>query len=149
MIDGVIIKDLKKFSDERGAVFHYLKMSDGLLLKFDEVYFSLVYPGAIKAWHIHKERVLNYCVPYGAIKLVLFDDRIGSKTIGERMELFIGQDNYVIVHIPPRVWNGFKGLGNDRSLVANCTDYAYTPDGITYRPFDEPYFNYDWGIKNK
>ena len=30
-------------------------------------------------------------------------------TRGELMELFPGEGNYVLVKIPPQVWNGFKG----------------------------------------
>jgi dTDP-4-dehydrorhamnose 3,5-epimerase len=32
-----------------------------------------------------------------------------SPTKGERVELFVGEQNYVLVTVPSMVWNGFKG----------------------------------------
>ena len=50
--------------------------------------FSSVFPGVIKGWHLHRRMTLNYAVPVGLIKLVLYDDREGSSTRGELMEEF-------------------------------------------------------------
>ena len=84
-------------------------------------------PGAIKAWHLHKEMALNYAVPVGNIKMVLYDDREGSRTRGELMEIFTGPDDYKLVHVPPLVWNGFKGIGAGPALVANCATVPHRP----------------------
>jgi dTDP-4-dehydrorhamnose 3,5-epimerase len=106
MIDGVLITPLKQILDERGKVMHMLRSDASHFQGFGEIYFSCVYPGAIKAWHLHKKMALNYAVPYGRIKLVLYDDREGSGTRGEIQEIFMGIDNYCLVTIPPLVWNG-------------------------------------------
>ncbi len=73
---------------------------------------------------------LNYACPYGRIKLVLYDDREGSPTRGELMELFLGPDpdDYRLVQIPTGVWNGFKGLGDVTSIVANCATQPHTKE---------------------
>ena len=44
-------------------------------------------------------------------------------------EIFLGPDHYSLVVIPPRVWNGMKGLGGPQgepvaSIVANCAIYS-------------------------
>ena len=78
MIDGVIISPLKQILDERGKVMHMLRSDFPVFQQFGEIYFSCVYPGAIKGWHVHKKMILNYAVPHGNIKLVLYDDREGS-----------------------------------------------------------------------
>ena len=83
MIDGVIINPLKQIPDERGKVMHMLSEDSDGFLGFGEIYFSCVYSGAIKGWHIHKRMTLNYAVPQGNIKLVLYDERQGSPTKGE------------------------------------------------------------------
>ena len=80
MIDGVAIRPLRRIPDERGAVFHMLRRDDAWFTQFGEMYFSLVYPGAVKGWHLHKRMTLNYAVPSGRIKLVLYDDRDDSPT---------------------------------------------------------------------
>ena len=50
--------------------------------RFGEIYFSTVYPGVVKGWHVHKRMTLNYAVPVGMIKLVCYDDREDSPDQG-------------------------------------------------------------------
>ena len=149
MIEGVEIHPLKQIPDERGKIMHMLRCDDPHFEKFGEIYFSMVYPGVVKGWHLHKEMTLNYAVIVGMIKLVLYDDRENSPTQGELMELFIGESNYVLVKIPPRVWNGFKGIGVQPAIVANCATLPHDPDEIIrIDPFDN-HIPYDWKIKHK
>ena len=42
MIDGVIITDLRKIPDERGAIFHMLRKNDKHFIEFGEIYFSKI-----------------------------------------------------------------------------------------------------------
>jgi dTDP-4-dehydrorhamnose 3,5-epimerase len=149
MIDGVIIIPLKQIADERGKVLHMMRDDSEGFAGFGEVYFSCVYPGAIKGWHIHKKMTLNYAVPQGNIKFVLYDDRQGSSTKGRVQEIFLGPDNYYRVTVPPMIWNGFKGIGSETAIVANCASIAHDPDEIDRRdPFDS-YIPYDWSIRHR
>jgi dTDP-4-dehydrorhamnose 3,5-epimerase len=148
MIDGVSIKPLKQIPDERGKVMHMLRLDDAHFEQFGEIYFSVVYPGAIKAWHLHKRMTLNYAVVSGMIKLVLYDSRKDSPTKGNLQELFVGESNYVLVKIAPGIYNGFKGIGTGPSIVANCATIPHDPDEIVrISPFSEK-IPYDWGIKH-
>lgn len=149
MIDGVLIKPLKRIPDERGTIMHMLRCDSPEFEKFGEIYFSTVYPGAIKGWHIHKEMTLNYAVVSGMIKLVLFDDRPGSSTKGEIQEIFLGTENYSLVKIPPMVWNGFKGMGAGPAIVANLSSVPHSPEEIDRMdPFDKR-IPYDWALKHR
>ena len=130
MIQGVEIHPLRQIPDERGKIMHMLKASDKHFEKFGEIYFSVVYPGVIKGWHLHKKMVLNYAVVSGMIKLALFDDRRKSSTEGQIQEIFIGEDNYCLVKIPSGVWNGFKGIGTKPAIVANCATIGHDPAEI-------------------
>jgi len=148
MIEGVIIKSLRKISDERGAVMHMLKNTDPEFEQFGEIYFSTAYPGAIKGWHLHKVMTLNYTVVKGNIKLVLFDMRDDSPTKGELQEIFTGDKNYCLVRIPPGVANGFKGIGAEEAIVANCATHPHDPEEIKrIDPFTKK-IPYDWNIKH-
>lgn len=148
MINGVRIKPLKKIVDERGMIMHMLKCNDEGFDRFGEIYFSCVYPGAIKAWHLHKRMMLNYAVPHGNIKFVLYDDRPESPTRGEIQEIFMGEDNYCLVTVPTLVWNGFKGIGTEMAIVANCATLPHDPEEIVRKnPFD-PSISYNWEIKH-
>jgi len=147
LIEGIKITPLKIIPDERGAIFHMLRSDDPIFEKFGEIYFSKVYPGVVKGWHLHKKMTLNYAVPVGMIKLVLYDDRNNSSTKGEIMELFIGVENYVLVTIPPNVWNGFKGIGTDPAIVANCATLPHDPNEIIRLDPINNNIPYDWGLK--
>ena len=149
MINGVVITPLRQIVDERGKIMHMLKQGDAVFQQFGEIYFSCIHPGAIKGWHIHKEMTLNYAVPHGHIKFVLYDDRPDSATRGEIQEVFMGPDNYCLVTVPPMVWNGFKGIGNEMAIVANCATMAHSAAEIDRcDPFD-PAIPYDWALKHR
>ena len=144
MIEGVSIIPLKQISDERGKIMHMLRADDPYFEQFGEIYFSVVYPGVIKGWHLHKEMTLNYAVISGMIKLVLYDPRENSPTKGKVQELFIGEDNYVLVKIPTGIWNGFKGISVNPAMVANCATIPHDPDEIMrLDPFSKE-IPYDW-----
>ena len=148
MIQGVLVKQLSQIADERGKIMHMLRADEPHFEKFGEIYFSIVYPGVVKGWHIHKEMTLNYAVVSGMIKLVLYDPRKDSKTKGEIQELYIGEDNYVLVKIPPGIWNGFKGSGNKPAIVANCATIPHRPDEIERLDPVNNDIPYDWGLKH-
>lgn len=148
MIEGVIIKRLDRFPDERGTVSHMLKYTDKEFIKFGEIYFSSVHPNAIKAWHLHKKMILNYVCISGNIKLVLCDDRSDSPTYRKIQEIFIGEDDYCLVQIPNGVYNGFKAVGDRTAIVANCSTLPYDPKEITRLPFNTGHIDYNWEIKN-
>jgi dTDP-4-dehydrorhamnose 3,5-epimerase len=149
MIEGVVLKSLRQILDERGKVMHMLRCDSADFESFGEIYFSLVFPGVIKGWHLHHRMTLNYAVPVGLVKLVLVDQREGSSTAGALMEIFTGPDNYQLIRIPPGVWNGFKGLGSTPSLVANCATIPHDPREIERKdPFD-PSIPYCWDLVHR
>ena len=149
MINGVKIQPLRQIPDERGKIMHMLRATDSHFVSFGEIYFSWVYPGVIKGWHIHERMILNYAVPVGSIKLVLYDDRANSSTRGEIQELFLGPDNYCLVTIPPLVWNGTKGIGTIPAMIANCASMPHDPQEIKrLDPFSKT-IPYDWALKQQ
>jgi len=148
MIEGVKIIPLRQIIDERGKVMHMLKASDPHFIKFGEIYFSLIHPGVIKGWHLHKKMLINYAVVTGKIKLVLYDDRNDSTTKAELQEIYLGQDNYCLVSVPPYVWNGFKCVGTQDAIVANCATITHDPgEVVRLNPFDSS-IPYDWAVKH-
>ena len=148
MIDGLKISYLKQILDERGKVMHMLSRDDDAFQGFGAIYFSCIYPGAIKAWHLHRKATLNYAVPQGHIKLVLYDDRDSSLTKGEVQMMFLGPDNYRLVTIPPLIWYGFKGIGVEMAILANCASIPHDPnESDRLDPFDSS-IPHDWGVKH-
>jgi dTDP-4-dehydrorhamnose 3,5-epimerase len=145
MIDGVEVLPLRQILDERGKVMHMLRADAPHFKGFGEIYFSAIHPGAVKAWHLHKKMVRNYAVPIGKIKLVLFDDRARSPSKDRVQEIFLGPDNYYLVIIPPLIWNGFKGLGVETALVANCASIPHDPTEVERIDPTSNRIPYNWG----
>lgn len=147
MIEGVQIIRLATILDERGMVRHMMRRTDPHFTAFGEIYFSVIFPGAIKAWHRHTKMELNYAVVSGNIKLVLWDGRKGSPSHKQTQEIFMGEDNYVLVKVPPGVVNGFVAIGNERAIVANCASLPHDPAEIErLDPFDRE-IGYTWDRK--
>jgi len=139
---------LKRIPDERGMVMHMLRRDDPHFTTFGEIYFSVIYPGSIKGWHLHSKMTINYAVVDGNIKLVLYDQRPGSRTKGQLQEVVFGQADYRLVRVPPGVVNGFTAVGGTPAIVANCADIPHHPSEITrIDPFTST-IPYNWAVKH-
>ncbi len=149
MIDGVILTPLRQIFDERGKVMHMLREDSSVFSRFGEIYFSCTHPGVVKAWHLHKQMTLNYAVIHGEIKFVLFDDRPESPTRGEIQEFFISPENYMLVTVPPMVWNGFKSIGTTASIVANCSTLPHSADELERRSPSDSNIPYSWALEHR
>jgi len=128
MIEGVVIKPLSQFEDERGKVMHMLRSDSEIFDQFGEVYFSYVNPGMVKAWKRHQLMTQLLTVPYGQVDFVLFDDRKASGTFGKTQQVHIGDREHQLLKIPQLIWYGFKGMASHRSLIVNCADLPHDPE---------------------
>jgi len=147
-IDGVVIVPLRKIPDERGTILHGVR-ADSLLNPFGEVYFKKLYKDVVNGWHTHQSLILNYICIHGMIKLVLYDMREQSPTFRRLQEIFMGEDNYCLVHIPSGVANGSKGMTDPYAILCNVASEPHNPD-IKYLRID-PHSDeipYDWSRKD-
>ena len=121
--------------------------SDNILNDFGEVYFKKLYSGVINGWHIHEKLTLNYICVLGMIKLVLFDMRPDSDTKNNFMEIYFGDDNYSLIHIPPGIANASKGIGFPFSILVNVASEPHNPE-LKYKRIDphsgEILYNWDY-----
>ncbi|MBM3315330.1 dTDP-4-dehydrorhamnose 3,5-epimerase [candidate division WOR-3 bacterium] len=149
MISGVEVRPLRRIPDERGMLMEILRADDPLFRKFGQVYVSTIYPGVVKGWHCHHVQTDYVTILKGMVKLVLYDDREGSPTRGEVAELFAGEQNPVLVVVPPFVWHGMKGVGAEPAYMLNCPTetYSYEQPDEFRRPPDDPGIPYDWQLK--
>ncbi|MCX5834675.1 MAG: dTDP-4-dehydrorhamnose 3,5-epimerase family protein [Deltaproteobacteria bacterium] len=150
MIDGVKIKKLRIIPDERGRLMEILRRDDEFFTQFGQVYMTTAYPGVVKAWHYHKKQSDNMAVIRGMMKIVLYDSRRDSKTFGEVNEIFAGEHNPVLVHIPPLVFHGFKCISTDEAVVINTPTEMYhyrEPDEYRVDPHEND-ISYDWDRKD-
>jgi dTDP-4-dehydrorhamnose 3,5-epimerase len=150
MIDGAKVKKLRSIPDERGRLMEVLRADDPEFIKFGQVYVTTAYPGVTKAWHYHKKQTDNFCCIKGMMKVVLYDDREGSPTMGEVNEFFLGEHNEILLQIPPFVWHGFKCISDTEAMVMNCSTEPYnaaSPDEFR-KPAHESDIPYDWARKD-
>ena len=147
-IQGVKVIPLKKIPDERGTIMHGVR-SDNILNDFGEVYFKKLYKDVVNGWHVHKTLILNYMCVYGMVKLVLYDMREDSPTYKQIQEIFIGEDNYCLVHIPQGIANGTKGLFSPYSIICNVASEPHDPN-IKYLRIDpnSDEIPYNWARKD-
>ena len=144
LIQDVKIYQKKVIADDRGKILHMMRNDDSYFSKFGEIYFSYVFPKKIKAWHIHKRMTLNYVSVYGKIKLVLYDDRETSSTKGTIQEIFLSNENHLLVTIPPLIWNGFTSADNNEAILANCSDIPHDKSEILRLNYNDKKFPYNW-----
>jgi dTDP-4-dehydrorhamnose 3,5-epimerase len=150
MIEGVMIKKLRVIPDERGRLMEILRTDDEIFKGFGQVYMTTAYPGVVKGWHYHKKQYDNMAVVKGMMKIVLYDGRPGSSTYGEIQEIFAGEYNPVMLHIPPYVYHGFKCISTEEAVVINTPTEVYNyqePDEFRVHPHDND-IPYEWNRKD-
>lgn len=150
MIQGIKQKKLKVIPDERGKLMELLRSDEELFIQFGQVYMTTAYPGVVKGWHYHKKQIDNFIVIRGMVKLVLYDSREDSPTKGEINEFFIGEDNPLLIQIPPLVLHGFKCISQEEAICINCPTEAYNylqPDEYRIPPHTDE-IPYRWERKD-
>ena len=151
MIDGVKIKQLKTWADDRGFFREVLRVDESISATIKQTSVTVTYPGVIKAFHWHKKQDDFWYVAKGMARVALYDQRDGSPTKGEKQEVVIGEHNPVGVFIPRGVAHGYQVLGNEPVLLFYHTTECYNPkDPDEHRiPWDDKKIGFDWSIKNR
>lgn len=145
IIEGVVLTPLKQIKDERGAVFHVMKNNSETFYSFGEAYFSKINEKIVKGWKSHKEMKQNFCVPYGKLKLVLFDNRINSTSKGVINEIILSDDkNYIRVTIPENIWYSFKCLSDDYCLLLNIANIKHKKNESIQMNLNNNIIPYTW-----
>jgi dTDP-4-dehydrorhamnose 3,5-epimerase len=126
-IEGVLIKKLTQYTDERGYLVETFR-EDNLpdRLKPAMSYVSFTKPGIARGPHEHKKQTDLFCfIGPGSFKLKLWDNRKNSKTYGSFREITGGKDNPVLIIIPPGIVHGYKNISEEPGMVINYPDQLY------------------------
>ena len=142
VIEGVKLQTPNKFSDENGEILHAIRNFDESFVDFGEAYFSSVKKNKIKAWKRHKKMTLNIVVPFGSIAFVVYDDRKLSSTENLFIFYVLSRKNYKRITIPPMLWLGFMGLGDDENCLLNVASIPHDPEESDRKHIDE--IPYEW-----
>jgi dTDP-4-dehydrorhamnose 3,5-epimerase len=152
LIEGVVIKDVPLFSDERGFLFELMRLNDEEMRapNIKQIIASYSYPGMIKGWHIHEKQEDHLVCVSGMVKLALYDYRKDSETFKVLNEIFMGERYPRAVYIPPGVFHGTKNIGQDVSVVIGMPSLLYDPENVDEKrvnPLTNELVPYDWTCK--
>jgi len=129
MIKDVIIKNLEKYSDDRGWLTEVFRRDE---LNFDPAmgYVSLTNPGVIRGphEHVYQSDCFIFLGP-GSFELHLWDRRENSATKGEVMTIEVGENSPTLVVVPPGVVHGYKCISAIPALSLNLPDKLYKGEG--------------------
>lgn len=131
LIDGVVVKPLKRFEDHRGWLVE--------LYREDELppanrpmmgYVSQTLPGVIRGPHEHRDQsdCLTFVGP-GDFKLYLWDTRSASVTLHHKQTLIVGDSNRQMVIVPSGVVHAYKNISDVPGLVFNFANRLYAGEG--------------------
>ncbi|OGF27069.1 dTDP-4-dehydrorhamnose 3,5-epimerase [Candidatus Falkowbacteria bacterium RIFOXYB2_FULL_47_14] len=136
MIEGVIVKNLKKYEDARGWLAEIWRRDESVGRPEESGYepamgyVSVTRPGTVRGPHEHVRQsdAFVFLGP-GSFELHLWDRREGSATKGERVRLETGEGNPVMVIVPPGVVHGYKCVSETDAWCINLPDRLYGGDG--------------------
>jgi dTDP-4-dehydrorhamnose 3,5-epimerase len=126
MLQGIKIRPIRRFPDERGF-FSEVMRKDWKDLFGEEIVaqanFSFTYPNIIRAWHRHVKGQTDYFLALkGMIKICAFDDKTS-----EVNEIISSGFDLQVVRMPGHYWHGFKALGNEPAMLLYFTTNLYDP----------------------
>lgn len=145
-IDGVVAQPLARHPDDRGFFEELIRVNDAFFGEgFGQLSHSKMYPGVVKAWHIHKTQVDWWYVAFGRLRVGLHDRRPASPTRGVTQEVYLGDDlPPVVLKIPPGVAHGCRVIGETPSHLFYVTSLTYNPEEEGRIAYDDAEIGYDW-----
>lgn len=156
------------YADDRGrSVMSLLDHVGELPGQFNA---SVMYAGAVKAWHRHARQDDHWMVLSGALKIGLFNseervmtatlrlagptpgaDKVATVEIGPNQgrPIFLSEHRPGVLHIPAGLWHGGVAVGGREALLLYYVTQKYDPQ----RPDEEraawDAFAFDWGTEHK
>ncbi|MGD6934249.1 MAG: dTDP-4-dehydrorhamnose 3,5-epimerase family protein [Candidatus Bathyarchaeia archaeon] len=126
MLEGIKVKTIDRFIDERGY-FTELMRKDWTDLfgedKIVQINHSFTYPNIIRAWHRHLRGQVDYFLALkGTIKIGVYDDESG-----ELDEIVTSGLKLQVVRVPGLYWHGFKAVGDEPVMLVYFTTNLYDP----------------------
>ncbi len=123
-IDGVKLSALKTFEGEQGDFSEVMRISEGGEsevmpgFKIRQINRSRLFPGSIKAWHLHlRQNEFWYADPQSNLFVGLWDVRKDSPTFNKTMKVMLGGANSKLLYIPHGVAHGATNVsGQDVRL---------------------------------
>ncbi|MBN2457212.1 MAG: dTDP-4-dehydrorhamnose 3,5-epimerase family protein [Sedimentisphaerales bacterium] len=126
-ISGLVIKQLKPASDERGWLAECFRCDEISKEIYPLMsYATMTLPGHARGPHEHLEQTDYFCfLGTSTFKLHLWDNREESSTFGEKMTVRMEEGVPMIAIVPPGVVHALKNVGENEGLVLNFPNRLY------------------------
>jgi dTDP-4-dehydrorhamnose 3,5-epimerase len=126
-IEGVSVRELRKFPDDRGWLAELFR-HDELDAEFHPrmAYTSVTHPGVQRGPHEHVDQADYFCfIGPSNFKLRMWDNREDSPTYRRVMTLVVGEDSPKAVLVPKGVVHAYRNVGDLPGVVINCPNRLY------------------------
>lgn len=126
-IDGVVMQRLITNSDSRGDLTVLMSNLYDKTHIAPHVYLVTAAPKSVRAWVYHKHQYDRLAYTQGDIRVVLYDLRKESPSYGKLNVLDVGDNNKLLLTIPPFVVHGVQNRGDHSAQFINTPTNAYDP----------------------
>ena len=133
-VAGVEFRPTRPVPHEDGHVTEVARASwPEIAAPIVQVHVTTTFAGRVRAWGLHPRGTDRLFVVSGLVKLVVFDGRKDSPTVGRWSEFVVSEKNPGLLIVPPNLYHGWKNLGNDLAVIINMPDRMYDyeqPDAL-------------------
>lgn len=130
-IEGVVVKDIVKFIDERGwlaEVFRKDEMAKESVPLMG--YISMTLPHVSRGPHEHIQQTDNFgFLGPSNFKIYLWDNRKESSTFMVRQIVYAGEDSPKSLLVPPGVAHAYTNVGSKVGMVVNFPNKLFAGEG--------------------
>ncbi len=137
VIEGVEIKELRYFTDDGGYFLEMSRFKGETMQEFPEfdlqqMNYSQMDPGVVKAWHLHYQQEDIWFIPPSHKMLVILRDcRKDSPTAGKMMRMVLGAGKARLVYIPRGVAHGAANLWDTQAAIIYFVNNQFDPEPDT------------------
>jgi dTDP-4-dehydrorhamnose 3,5-epimerase len=137
-IEGVIIRNLTKFVDDRGWLTETWRQDELDAHHLPVMgYISITNVDVARGPHEHADQHDNFAfIGPSNFKIYMWDNRKDSPTFMVRQILYAGEDAPKSVLIPPGVVHAYKNVGGKQGMVVNSPNRLFAGVGKK-EPVDE------------
>ena len=133
-IEGVMFRPTRPVPHEDGHVAEVAR-SDWDIIggPIVQVHITTTYAGRIRAWGLHQVSSDRLFVVDGLVKIVVYDGRKNSPTLGSINEFTVSAKNPALLFIPPYLYHGWKNIGTTDATIINMPTVMYnhqSPDAL-------------------
>jgi dTDP-4-dehydrorhamnose 3,5-epimerase len=139
LLAGVKFRPTRPVPHDDGHVTEVARASWELLGEpVVQVHITTTFASRIRAWGLHPRGTDRLFVVSGLVKLVIFDGRKDSPTVGQLNEFVVSEKNPGLLIVPPNLYHGWKNIGTSEAIIINMPDrmYDYTQPDALDLPWD-------------